>query len=192
VRSTRERVLERRAAGLSLTQIARELGLTKSTVAYHVRRAGEPPDERFNRRYDWRAVQAYYDAGHSITACQEKFGFSRQTWNAARLRGDVRSRPQAMPIEQLLGRPRRRSHLKLRLIAAGLLQTACYECGISEWRGQALSLALHHVNGRGQDNRLENLQLLCPNCHSQTENFSGRNKGRLQLVEPAAPAPATP
>jgi 5-methylcytosine-specific restriction endonuclease McrA len=39
-------------------------------------------------------------------------------------------------------------------------------------------MALHHVNGDNTDNRLENLQLLCPNCHSQTESFSGRNKRR--------------
>jgi 5-methylcytosine-specific restriction endonuclease McrA len=37
---------------------------------------------------------------------------------------------------------------------------------------------LHHVNGDGRDNRLENLQLLCPNCHSQTDNFAGRNVRR--------------
>jgi 5-methylcytosine-specific restriction endonuclease McrA len=41
-----------------------------------------------------------------------------------------------------------------------------------------LVMALHHVNGDNADNRLENLQLLCPNCHSQTEWFSGRNKAR--------------
>jgi hypothetical protein len=39
-----------------------------------------------------------------------------------------------------------------------------------------LSLALHHRNGDGEDNRLENLELLCPNCHSQTDTFAGRNR----------------
>ena len=42
------------------------------------------------------------------------------------------------------------------------------ECGVSEWLGEPLSMALHHVNGDGSDNRLENLRLLCANCHSQT------------------------
>lgn len=174
---TRWRILQLRQEGLSLTHIAARLGLEKSTVAYHLRRLGEEPDERFNRRYDWEEIQRYYDEGHSITECQERFGFARATWMAAARRGDVLSRPQAMPLEQLLRGVRNRNHIKGRLIRAGLLVDACYECGISEWRGKPLSLALHHVNGDGSDNRLENLQLLCPNCHSQTENFAGRNRG---------------
>ncbi len=175
---TRDRVLALRAEGLSLNGIARTLGVNKSTVVYHLRRLGEEPDERFNRRYDWAEVQAYYDAGHSITECQARFGFSRETWHSARKRGAVRSRPPAMPIEQLLSGARNRSHLKQRLLGAGLKQNRCEQCGIEEWLGAPLSMALHHVNGDGSDNRLENLQMLCPNCHSQTENFAGRNRGR--------------
>ena len=168
--------------GVSGTAIARELGISKSTVSYHKRRLGYSVDVRCNRRYDWDAVQRFYDAGHSITECQEHFGFARKTFMDAVQRGDVRSRPQAMPIEALLAAPRNRTHLKQRLFSAGLKENRCEVCGLTEWLGEPLSMALHHVNGDGRDNRLENLQLLCPNCHSQTDNFSGRGRRRLRVV----------
>src|SRR5207253_10810499 len=97
-------------------------------------------------------------------------------------RGEVKTRPHAMPVEQLLGGRRNRSHLKQRLLTLGLLEDACAQCGISTWLGAPLALQLHHVNGNGTDNRLDNLQLLCPNCHSQTDNWGARNKARLRVV----------
>jgi 5-methylcytosine-specific restriction endonuclease McrA len=100
------------------------------------------------------------------------------------LRGDIRTRPAGMPIEELLVGVRSRSHIKARLIRAGLKRNHCELCGLNSWQGAPLSLALHHINGDKHDNRLENLQLLCPNCHSQTENFAGRN--RRQPDEAAA------
>lgn len=66
--------------------------------------------------------------------------------------------------------------LKKRLLKEGLKENKCEICGITEWLGNPISLQLHHINGVNNDNRLENLQLLCPNCHSQTDNFAGRNK----------------
>jgi len=69
------------------------------------------------------------------------------------------------------------SHLKRRLISSGLLSAACYERGITDWRGRKLALQLDHANGIGDDHRLENLRLLCPNCHSQTVTYCGRNRG---------------
>lgn len=158
--------------------VARELRLSKGTIAYHARAIGVPVDERCNRRYDWAEIQRYYDDGHSITMCQKRFGFARQTWNDARKRGDVLARPQGMPVEALLTGYRGRDHLKQRLYRLGLKEPCCEICGLETWRERQLSLCLHHINGDGGDNRLENLQLLCPNCHSQTGNFAGRNRGR--------------
>ena len=67
--------------------------------------------------------------------------------------------------------------LKNRLIAYGVKQYKCEnpECGISDWHGKEIVLQLHHINGNHYDNRLENLVLLCPNCHSQTSNFTSKN-----------------
>lgn len=68
-------------------------------------------------------------------------------------------------------------HLRRRLILEGLLEERCNECGLgSKWNGKHLVLHLDHRNGIGRDHRLENLRLLCPNCHSQTNTYSGRKK----------------
>jgi hypothetical protein len=147
-------------------------------VSYHKRRLGHPIDVRCNRRYDWAQVQRFYDEGHTITQCQERFGFARKTFMDAVARGVLISRPQGAPVAEYLVRGRRvnRTHLKGRLVAAGLKEKRCERCGIEEWLGEPLAMALHHVNGEGTDNRLENLMMLCPNCHAQTPNFSGRNR----------------
>lgn len=68
--------------------------------------------------------------------------------------------------------------LKDRVLKAGLLETKCAICGITDWNNMPLVLQLDHINGNNRDNRIENLRLLCPNCHSQTETFSGKNATR--------------
>lgn len=69
------------------------------------------------------------------------------------------------------------SRLKKRLVDEGLLEYKCAICGnTGEWQGKFLVLQLDHINGINNDHRLEDLRLLCPNCHSQTETYSGRNK----------------
>lgn len=75
-----------------------------------------------------------------------------------------------------------RHNLKSRLRRAGLKQNRCEECGLVAWRGRPLSMALH-INGDGRDNRLQNLQLLCPIGHSQTEKFSGRGRKRMEAAQ---------
>jgi hypothetical protein len=174
---TRKHVAKLLAEGRTGREIAVILGIAPATVSYHKARLHLPMDPRCARRYDWRAIQEYYDAGHSKRECEKRFGFSTWAWTYAVRRGAIVPRPRTMPLEELLQKDQRRgrNHVKLRLIAAGLKSSECEECGLTEWRGKPLSLALHHINGDGRDNRLENLALLCPNCHSQTPNFGVKN-----------------
>jgi 5-methylcytosine-specific restriction endonuclease McrA len=135
---------------------------------------------RCGSRYEWAEIQRYYDAGHSVRECSRHFGFSTKTFHDAMKRGAITCRPRAMPLSQLLvAAPRSRGNIKERLIEAGVKRGECEHCGLSRWRDRSLSLCLHHINGDRHDNRLENLQLLCPNCHSQTPNFGSKNKRAL-------------
>jgi transposase-like protein len=183
----RELVAERLQDGMSVAEIASDLDVAKPTVCYHARRLGKAADPRFARRYDWDTIQRYYDQGHSIRECAREFGFCTETWHRAVRVGLLRSRPAAAPIDTYLvkGRKVNRHHLKGRLLDSGLKTHRCEVCGIAEWLGKPLSMSLHHVNGDGDDNRLENLQLLCANCHSQTPNFGSRNARRTRTLAQA-------
>lgn len=67
--------------------------------------------------------------------------------------------------------------LKKRLLREGLLNNKCALCGqLPEWNGEPMVLVFDHINGIHNDNRMENLRLLCPNCNSQQNTFSGRNR----------------
>jgi 5-methylcytosine-specific restriction endonuclease McrA len=136
------------------------------------------------RRYDWAVVQRYYDEGNSVRACMQKFGFNVGSWEKARLRGEVRTRPPGgMPIDELLLRRGSRRNVKIRLLGAGLIENKCDRCGISDWLGEPLSVHIDHINGDHLDHRLENLRMLCPNCHSQTDTYGARNRRRRRLQE---------
>lgn len=64
------------------------------------------------------------------------------------------------------------------LIKEKLVENKCSKCGINEWLDDVIVLEMDHINGDNKDNRIENLRLLCPNCHSQTPGWRGRNARR--------------
>ena len=67
------------------------------------------------------------------------------------------------------------SHLRERLIREGVKEARCEKCGLDQWLGLPISLELDHIDGNRGNNQLENLAILCPNCHAQTSTYRGRN-----------------
>lgn len=70
-----------------------------------------------------------------------------------------------------------RGNLKIRLIEEGFLENKCSICELSPfWMDKPLVMILDHINGISNDNRIENLRLVCPNCNSQLDTFAGRKQ----------------
>ena len=91
-------------------------------------------------------------------------------------KGKKRKGYKQLPLNQILVENslyKTTLHLKKRLFAEGLKEEKCELCGYTE------NLELHHRNGVPTDNRLENLQVLCPNCHAKTDNFRGKNTNSI-------------
>lgn len=91
-----------------------------------------------------------------------------------------------VPLEDILKENTnyKSNYLRERLINAGYKEAKCEECGLSEWNGKPLKLKLHHINGNHYDNRLENLQVLCIQCHSQTDSYRKRKWTKVETPEP--------
>jgi 5-methylcytosine-specific restriction endonuclease McrA len=70
--------------------------------------------------------------------------------------------------------------LKNKLFKEGIKENKCDICDISNWMGKKINCELDHINGDRTDHRIENLRILCPNCHSQTETFRSKNIDKIK------------
>ena len=91
--------------------------------------------------------------------------------------GKVTSEKIVKPLSEILQKGVDCSSYKLlhRLYKEGLKEPKCERCNITTWEGEQISFHLHHKDGDRLNNELNNLQVLCPNCHSLTDNFAGKN-----------------
>ena len=74
-------------------------------------------------------------------------------------------------------------YVKTLIIKEKLKPYKCNNCGIDRWNNKKIVLEMHHIDGNRKNNTLENLVLLCPNCHSQTNNFKGKNKNNTGKIK---------
>lgn len=149
-------------------------------------------------KYDWskERIEAVIRDCDSLTQVLNKLNIPRAGNNSATLRKkleeynidyshftygvkDKKGTENYIPAKTYLGTGKhiQTSKLKEKLFKEGLKKNECenLDCPCKGyWLGSPLVCQLHHINGNNTDNRLENLQILCPNCHSQTDNYCGQ------------------
>tara|TARA_B110000908_G_scaffold157354_1_gene197422 strand:+ start:402 stop:815 length:414 start_codon:yes stop_codon:yes gene_type:complete len=93
-------------------------------------------------------------------------------------KGSSKPSKKKIPLEEILEgkHPQYQSNkLRTRLIEEGYKSKRCQCCGNTQWLGKPISLEVDHINGISTDHRIENLKILCPNCHAQTDTYRGKN-----------------
>ncbi|MFE3180852.1 HNH endonuclease signature motif containing protein [Streptomyces violascens] len=121
--------------------------------------------------------------GHhtNITRRIKAYGIDTSHFRPPSRSGETRQRsPEALLVEQEPAKARRIPSDRLKRAMASLgITERCAMCGTEPtWRGYPLPLEVDHVDGDWRNNRIENLQFLCPNCHSTTDSYRGRGRGK--------------
>jgi hypothetical protein len=185
----KQKIQEMLLQNFSYNEIVKKIGCKKSTISYHAKKLGLDKKPKNQKEYDWDLISKYYNSGKSFKETQKYFGFSNGAWDGAIKNNKIIPRiREIISLEDLLVENRKqtnRGYLKARLLKEGLLENKCYgiNCNITDsWLGKPLVLQLEHINGHNKDNRIENLCLLCPNCHSQTPTFAGKSCNKNKFI----------
>ncbi len=104
--------------------------------------------------------------------------FRGQSWSRGNSWSQLARKESLLP---LLRKGKKVASLRDRLIASGIKQEKCEECGLTEWQGKPPPLQVDHVDGDHLNNELENLRILCANCHMQTETWGFKNARRRKV-----------
>lgn len=95
-------------------------------------------------------------------------------------KGTTKQSSNYMPLIEYLTNSKdiQTNKIRNKLLREGYKEYKCECCGLTEWLGQPIPLEVHHKDGNAHNNVIENYQLLCPNCHAQTDSYRGRNSAK--------------
>ena len=190
--------------GKSISQIAEVMGITKTPVRYWLKKHGlatRCQSGETTRSWSDSDMKKALAASDTVAGALRSLGLSLSNGNYLSVRKFIRrsgvdvshmkgkahgggGHPK-IPMDDILveNSTYDRTHLKRRLIKEGVLEEECNICGQGVgWNGLRLKMVLDHINGVPDDNRIENLRLLCPNCNSQQDTFSRGSKKMAVLV----------
>lgn len=215
---TEERLTEAAASSRTLTEALILLGVdpkspTRKYLSERMRRLGIPTGhfEREGARWTRDVLEPAVAASTSICEVLQHLGIEvvggHHTHISRRIKGfgidtshfrpptgtggrRIRQTPEDLLIEMEREHPRRvpNGRLKRALKELGVAER-CALCGTDPfWRGRPLPLEVDHIDGNWRNNRVDNVRLLCPNCHSATDTYRGRNKRRNATPKPS-PSP---
>jgi hypothetical protein len=148
-----------------------------------------------SRKYTLDELRSAVAASVSVRSCLQKLGLAPaggnyvsiqrliadQGLDTSHFKGQAIHRGHRpgprRPLSEYLnnGRAITSYRLQQRLLREGVFEARCASCALTEWLGRPIPLELHHVDGDRENNRLENLSLLCPNCHAATDTYRGKN-----------------
>lgn len=175
-KNLKKEIIELLKNNIPYSVISKQLGCAKSTISYYAKQNGF--QKQIFNNLNWSEIQNDINNGLNQTNLRKKYKTTRATLLKAVKENKISDpRKKKRTLDILLStKHKSRGILKKELFKQNLLKNECYECKLQPlWNNKPLIMHLDHINGINNDNRLENLRVLCPNCHSQTETYAGKN-----------------
>lgn len=181
-----EQIREMLLAGKPYSEISSKVGCAKATISYHAKALGLSQGV-IKKDIDWLSVQEMIDNGLTVKEICSTVGIAKDTYQKAVKKGKIipilsKSKYTLDELIESVKGIRTGSYdrylIKKFLFSEGRNKCEGEGCGIDNWFGERIMLELDHIDGNPRNNTLDNFRLLCPNCHSITDTWRGRNIGR--------------